>query len=286
MSINYAEFYNWGLAGIGNRAIAERISEANAKHKFTKDDLIIVQWSSHLRHDWWHKYSCSDRPYQWKTAGSIFNYINQKLYDDKWVQLFFYEPAYFMHTLNYISLTQGFLDSIGCEWYMSSIGDVRNLGADLRNHADYGELGHIATPNDSSIDLLAWKRIPELDMYDEIIWQRYADKWLLPMEKNAQLHQQHTYKYIDDAPTGSKQFVDDLHPTPRQHAIWIESQLKNKLDLSQESIDFSYKISDKVDQHFEKFKWSKMQFTEKLFDPNFFDKDLKKMTWPTYIMGF
>jgi hypothetical protein len=80
LSTNYDEFYNWGLAGIGNRAIAERVAEANVKHQFTKDDLVIVQWSSHLRNDWWHKYSCSDRPYQWKTSGSIFNYINEKIY--------------------------------------------------------------------------------------------------------------------------------------------------------------------------------------------------------------
>lgn len=285
LSIEYDEFYNWGLAGIGNRAIAERISEANVKHRFTKDDLVIVQWSSHLRNDFWHKYSCSDRPYNWKTAGSIFNYINEKLYDQKWVETFFYEPAYFMHTLNYISLTQGFLDRIGCDWYMTSIGDLRNLGTDLRNHADYGELGHIPTPFDVGVDMLAWKRIPELAIYDEVIWQRYADKWLIPMEKNAQKYSEHTYKYIDDTYGGSKQFEDDFHPTPRQHTLWLENELKDKLKLSKESISSFYAISDEVDKHWNKFKFSKMHFSEKLFNPNFFDKKYK-MQWPTIITGF
>ena len=286
LSTNYDEFYNWGLAGLGNRAIAERVAEANVKHQFTKDDLIIVQWSSHLRNDWWHKYSCSDRPYQWKTGGSIFNYINEKIYDDKWVEMFFYEPAYFMHTLNHILLTQGLLKSVGCEWYMTSMGDIRNLGADLRNHADYGELGHIPTPGDVNVDMLAWKKIPELAIYNKSIWEDNQDHWLMPMETHAQLHNEHTYKYIDDGRGGTKQFTDDFHPTPRQHALWIESQLADRLNLSKETMDFAYSVAERVDDHFNKFKFSKMQFTEKLFSRDFFDKKYEKMQWPTLLMGF
>ena len=286
LSINYDEFYNWGLAGIGNRAIAERIAEANVKHRFTKDDLVIVQWSSHLRNDWWHKYSCSDRPYQWKTAGSIFNYINEKIYDDKWVQLFFYEPAYFMHTLNHISLAQALLKSTGCEWYMTSMGDIRNLGADLRNHADYGELGHIPTPGDVNVDMLAWKKIPELAIYDESIWQAHKDHWLMPMETHAQQHAELTYKYLDDTAHGTKQYVDDFHPTPKQHQLWIQSQLADKLQLSLDTLNFANSVADRVDQHFAQFKHSKMQFVDKLFNPNFFDASHNRMQWPTILMGF
>ena len=285
LSINYDEFYNWGLAGLGNRAIAERVSEANAKHRFTKDDLIIVQWSSHLRHDFWHKYSCSDRPYTWKTSGSVFNYINEKLYDQKWIETFFYEPAYFMHTLNHISLTQGFLNDIGCEWYMTSIGDIRNLGTDLRNHADYGELGHIASPADIDTDMLAWKKIPELSVYNEVIWEKHADKWLMPMERHARQHLELTYKYVDDTRGGSKQFEDDFHPTPRQHTLWLASQLKDRLHLSQEIFETFDEISKDVDTHWKKFNFSKMHFCEKLFRADFFDKKYK-MQWPTIIMGF
>ena len=286
LSVNYDEFYNWGLAGIGNRAIAERIAEANVKHRFTKDDLVIVQWSSHLRNDWWHKYSSSDRPYQWKTAGSIFNYINEKIYDDKWIQQFFYEPAYFMHTLNHISLAQALLKSTGCEWYMSSMGDIRNLGTDLRNHADYGELGHIPTPGDVGVDMLAWKKIPELAIYDEAIWQAHADHWLMPMETHAQQHVLLTYKYLDDTAHGTKQYMDDFHPTPKQHQLWIQSQLADKLQLSLDTLNFADSVAERVDQHFSQFKHSKMLFVANLFKHDFFDVPLDRMQWPTITMGF
>ena len=84
---------NWGLRGIGNRAIAERIAECFTKNKFTKDDTVIVQWSSHLRHDWYHIHNFPDgRHPGWKTSGSIFSPNNSKIYTNSWIELFFYEP--------------------------------------------------------------------------------------------------------------------------------------------------------------------------------------------------
>ena len=96
----------------------------------------------------------------------------------------------------------------------------------------------------------------------------------------------HSYTYIDDVHNGSKQFVDDFHPTPRQHALWIESQLADRLNLSKENMAFAYSIADRVDDHFDKFKFSKMQFTQKLFSNDFFEKKYEKMQWPTLLMGF
>ena len=41
LSLNFDEYHNWALAGLGNRAIAERVAEANARYKFDKDDLVV-----------------------------------------------------------------------------------------------------------------------------------------------------------------------------------------------------------------------------------------------------
>jgi len=89
VGIEYEFARNWGISGIGNRAIAERIAEANTAYEFGPDDVVVVQWSSHLRNDWWHQFSLPERQAGWKTAGSIFNYINQKLYDKKWIDTSF-----------------------------------------------------------------------------------------------------------------------------------------------------------------------------------------------------
>jgi hypothetical protein len=145
LEFEYDHVENWAMAGLGNRAIAERIAECNARSRFTKDDIVIVQWSSHLRNDWWHQESMPERTIGWKTYGSIFNYHNEKLYDKKWIDTFFYEPAYFMHTLNNISLVQGMLKAAGCQWYMTSMGDIREMGSDMRDKSGYGEKTDLVT---------------------------------------------------------------------------------------------------------------------------------------------
>jgi hypothetical protein len=60
-------FQNWGSAGTGNIAITSRILECDLKHKFTKDDLIIVNWSS------WHRIDLVNEYRYWGCGGNAFN---------------------------------------------------------------------------------------------------------------------------------------------------------------------------------------------------------------------
>jgi hypothetical protein len=270
--IDFEESYNWGLSGIGNRAIAERVAEANVRNKFGPDDVIIVQWSSNLRNDWYHQTSMPERIGGWKTAGSIFNYLNEKLYDRKWIDTFFFEPAYLMHTLNHISLTQGLLESTGCKWYMSSIGDVRNMGADLRDNDGIGEQTGFINPHD------------ELAVYNERIWEDYKDHWLMPMELLAKQTPELTYVF-DDTVSPGKTFKD-THPSTRQHLIWLEQELKDKLQLSEESIKLANAIADSVDEAQQKFRFNKHTFELMLVKRAFFPENSGQLKWPFKYQGF
>jgi hypothetical protein len=60
-------FQNWGQRGIGNIAIASKILECDLTHKFTKDDLIIVNWSS------WHRIDLVNQNRNWHNGGNAFN---------------------------------------------------------------------------------------------------------------------------------------------------------------------------------------------------------------------
>jgi|TARA_R110000803_G_scaffold83101_5_gene149275 hypothetical protein len=60
-------FQNWGASGTGNIAITSRILECDLKHKFTKDDLIIVNWSS------WHRIDLVNEYRYWGCGGNAFN---------------------------------------------------------------------------------------------------------------------------------------------------------------------------------------------------------------------
>ena len=283
LSIGYDEFYNWGLAGLGNRAIAERIVEAHHRHTFTEDDLIIVQWSSHLRNDWYHEHSLPERRSNWKTAGSIFNYLNESLYDQKWIDTFFYEPAYLMHTLNNIGLTQGFLNSTGCKWYMTSIGDIRDMGDDFRDAPGAGEK-HIYDNPDKPKTGLAWDKIANLKFYEEKIWNDHADHWLTPLEAVAKEHLELTFEFDDTNAPGKKFF--DIHPSPHQNIIWIERELKDKLELTETSINAVKELADSIHSLQKKMKFDKITFELTLAKRIDWPSSVSHMVWPTWPNGF
>lgn len=161
---------NWGNPGVGNRAIAERIVEAHTNFKFTKDDIIIVQWSSYIRHDYARPDIEDSRTNMWKTKGNIFSKWNKKVFDDKWIKTFWNEQAYLLHTLHHIMLTQGFLESIGCTWYMTSITDIEELRMCDTNEND---------PPTNVANL--WEFDPSLMPYRECIWLEKEEHWLPPL---------------------------------------------------------------------------------------------------------
>lgn len=283
LELEFDELYNYGLSGIGNQAIAERISEANARHTFTKDDTVIVQWSSHLRNDWWHQESMSGRTRGWKTYGSIFNYHNEKLYDKKWIDTFFYEPAYFMHTLNHISLTQGFLQAVGCNWYMTSMGDIREMGSDMRDKNGYGEKTALVNKHRKGDSKTGWEIMPDLVIYDKAIWQNYSEHWLMPLELYCQTCTDLTYGFVDSDAT---KFVD-LHPSPAQHIGWVAQELKDKLQLSNKMIDDANQLVVDINKVHKKFLYEKAAFEFALGRKQGFAPEvLEKMTWPGIPLGF
>jgi hypothetical protein len=228
LSLGFDEYYNYGLAGIGNRAIAERLAEANATYKFTRFDTVIVQWSTHLRNDWYNPNIIQDRGVSWQTAGSIFNYKNIELYDQKWFDTFFYEPAFFMHTLNYISLVQNLLENIGCSWFMTSIGDIRNIGTDLKDSSTYNE--NPIPKKTKTTNYTGWELYPHLEkIYQTPIWEDRKDYWLEPIMIFANWEvPDFTYQWFDL--NDNTKLIDELHPSVDQHALWLQPLL-NELDL-------------------------------------------------------
>ena len=284
VSMDFEFSRNWGLSGIGNRAIAERVAEANVRYQFDEDDTIIVQWSSHLRNDWFHMHSLPERVAHWKTSGSVFNYLNEKLYGKKWIDTFFFEPAYFMHTLNHISLTQGLLKSTGCKWYMTSIGDIRNMGADLRTNTGIGEHTDLVKPHEVGIDNVAWTKIPELAIYDKPIWKDHAAHWLAPMELVAKQTPELTYHFVDTV-LKNKSFVD-THPSVTQHQLWVKQELADKLQLSDETLAANAELAEAIEQLHRKFNFSKQTFELMLVKRTNFPVSASKMNWPFPMEGF
>jgi len=283
--MNYKLHKNWGMSGLGNRAIAERVAEAHAKYNFGPGDTVIVQWSSHLRNDWWHQNPTVSKYPGWQTCGSIFNYINEKIYTLEWIKTFFFEPAWIMHTLNHILLTQGLLKSTGADWYMTSIGDIRNLGADIRDNDGIGEDTGFLTPRDKEILHVLWRKIPEMCVYDKPIWGDNQEHWLEPLELFAQKHAELTFQF-DDTRKKGKTFYD-THPSTRQHTMWLDNQLKEKLQLSDATMKTSWEIADSVDALQKKFRFNKNLFELNLAKRMGFPASAQRtLRWPFPSEGF
>jgi hypothetical protein len=73
------EFYNYGYSGIGNQGIQARIVEADFRHKMTKDDMMLIFWSTWARED---RYIDTT----WRTGGSVFsnNYYDEQFVKKYW----------------------------------------------------------------------------------------------------------------------------------------------------------------------------------------------------------
>lgn len=216
---NFNYYENWGHAGLGNRAIAERVAECNIKNKFTQDDTVIVQWSSHLRHDYMR--FDKDNKETWQTKGSLFSYQNKDVFNDDWKKKFFDEKAYFLSNLNSILLTAGLLKSTGCNFMFTSINNLETLGTDIPHQKEQGE---------------NLRNTPELaNAWDEYGLQEYKyifdeDYWLEPVGLYAWFRQDYSWHFRDK--DGNKWI--ELHPSPIQHLNWVMDNLSHNLDQHQQ----------------------------------------------------
>jgi hypothetical protein len=122
---------NWAKSGAGNMYINMRLWEANTIHKFNKDDIILLQWSSMFREDRYHMGK------GWWTPGNFSNLtqgghafmLNNYYYEDPWVW------ADMMHCVMrdcaMISATHKALDAIGCKVISTSFRDPVEGWAEL-----------------------------------------------------------------------------------------------------------------------------------------------------------
>ncbi len=227
LGLEYEYFENWGVTGIGCRGIAERIAECHSKNKFTKDDVVVVQWTTHLRHDYYNP-TCAKRPNAigWKTSGNMFYPANRDVFTDEWIKDFFHESGYIMHCLNAMVLTIELLKASGCTWYMTSIGEWCKLSSDV-------------FPDNEPIDIR--DRIPQFHNYYETIWDDHRDHWIEPIAVHTNKFY-HLDWYFNDATKPGKMYKE-MHPSPQQYVNWLNTYLRPKLSDRPVPIEQSMWIS-------------------------------------------
>jgi len=225
LGLEFDYFENWGVPGIGNVAIANRVAECFVKNDITETDTVIIQWSSHIRHDYhlFKEETGRDAANGWKTKGSIFGYTNAELYDDNWLNNFFDEDSYIMLSLNAMYTTLELVKSKKCKWKTTSIGEFDKLGTDfVINPKNYGELKTLEPKS-------LWDR--DLFLSYKKIWN--DSNWLEPIGC-------YTWKNIEELYTWDvgkdKKTWTDPHPSPSLGIDWLYNVVKPSLGMPNEKL--------------------------------------------------
>jgi hypothetical protein len=208
------EFYNFAKSGGGNVFIANRITEANRKFKFTETDLVVVMWSTYARIDF-YKTDDSGNHGQWKTPGNIYTQdmlskqAVKELEDLNW---------FLLRDLSIIDVTTSYLNNLPCDTIklMSTPFDYEQTHREMK----------VEPITESIINTYCGLK----DEYPMSLFQFMNFKWSSAIKYKHPNHPEMEY------------FID-YHPTPVDYANYL---LKCNVPLSQKAIDYAHESFSKL----------------------------------------
>jgi hypothetical protein len=110
-------FENWGKMGCGNQAIQSRLAECDMINNITKDDLVLLQWSSWTRED---RYLNG----QWHCGGNL---LNNSFYTDDFIERYWSWENDVIRNSTIIHTTQkAYKDIITYEMSMTAFPGMTN----------------------------------------------------------------------------------------------------------------------------------------------------------------
>ena len=182
------EVYNFGRSGAGNYYIFNTIVEKSLEYNFTKDDLILIQWSGIFREDRF-------KDGNWYTPGNI---VTQPAYSksavDKW---FFDEEGMLKRDCSYIHVMQKMLECDNLDYEMFSMDGIERQ---LDHHPSSKQYRLFSKLTSLYHDTL--KKIHP-SMY-KILWNN------APYQKKTNLNPK------------------ELHPLPTEHLSYLEKVFQFK----------------------------------------------------------
>lgn len=109
LSNKYNEYENWGIPGIGNRAIFNRLNEMIYKKSINKNDTVVVQWSLPTREDRYFRNT------GWLPAGNIYT---NPFYQGEFIEKYWDVEMSMIEMLNYVHASRHILTGLNCRWAM------------------------------------------------------------------------------------------------------------------------------------------------------------------------
>jgi len=209
------EYYeNWGMPGIGNRLISNKLVECHHINNITKDDVVLVMFTSIPRIDFYN-----DR--HWSGAGNIFNTL-KKEHEKLWIEKNWSITQGYYDTWMAVKNTKVLLNSIGCQYKLFKAFNIR---PDLPSEFG-GVMGNrylFTTGMDSKF----------LKIYNEDIDTNFEiNESMLDSIPN-----ENEYYIFSNDTTRNLKNVKDFHPTIKHHEAWCKKYLfeyyTNKVNVPQ-----------------------------------------------------
>jgi hypothetical protein len=213
---NDIEYYeNWARPGAGNHFIFNSIIEADARHKFNKDDLIIVFWSPKERED---RYFNNE----WLIASSSGQEI---IYGKDWVTKYGADTRGFLiRDLAYMKAVQTILKNKKCDWANFTWYEFFN-SAELREP--------FKKSKDKESVLHLWKETSQQVYQGGSIAEFFDDRDVIELYQDVFTNIDATYKWFNDGRIETRVVPNhDLHPTPAEALgfldwVWPNNTLSN-----------------------------------------------------------
>jgi len=185
----FEEFQNWGKSGSGNFFISSSLYECHSINKITKDDVVLIMFSSIDRFDFINQNS------DFETEGSVYgehHSLSKDFVLKKWSEEFGLYNSWFS-----ITSAKQLLDSIGCEYQLMKSFNFNQIDGPR----EYEK------PNNSS------QRVNIcLDLINEMIVGESL------VEFNVKKNQHY---YFDDLPNKV-----DGHPPISTYLDWVKQNMK------------------------------------------------------------
>lgn len=203
------EYYNYGRAGAGNFYIFSALIEANKKHKFNSDDLIMVMWTAVDRED---RYLNNN----WIASGCVYNSIDN-FYDKQFIKKYVDPRGMFLRDCTYLHAARIILQSTNFH-FMSML---KFVSSGEQNISDKNADADIESYFKDDIDLI----LP--DVLGTIANGNYVDIAKIKANINGKI-------------------VRDLHPTPIYYLEYLQKIFD--CEYSSATIDFVNEHEEKLDK--------------------------------------
>lgn len=200
-----AVYENWAQPSAGNHFIFNSFIEADTRYNFTKDDLIIIFWSTKERED---RYLNN----QWihDTAATI-----QDTYGTDWVKEFYLDSrSYLIRDLAYMKATQSLLESKECDWANLSWYEFFN-NSTLREKFE--------NTNNKDLLLTEWRDKSKQVYKTNTVPDFFDDQDVIKLYQDVFNNIDGVYKWFDAEYIKNRTAPDDdVHPTPREALMFLD----------------------------------------------------------------